>query len=73
MKQPPGFEDPSKPDYVYKIKKAIYGLKQAPRAWFDKFSLFLLDFGFACSFPDPSLFVYHKGSDVSISFSVLMT
>ena len=64
MKQPPGFEDPEKKDYVCKHKKAIYGLRQAPRAWFDKFSNFLLDFGFACSFPDPSLFIYHRGSDV---------
>lgn len=64
MKQPPGFEDPETPDYVCKLKKAIYGLKQAPRAWFDKFSMFLLDFGFACSFSDPSLFIYHRGSDV---------
>lgn len=64
MKQPPGFEDPYKPDYVCKLKKAIYGLKHAPRAWFDNFTLFLIDFGFFCSFPDPSLFVYHRGSDV---------
>lgn len=64
MIQPPCFEDPDKPDYVCKLKKASYGLKQAPRAWFDKFSLFLIDFGFVCSFPDPSLFVYHRGSDV---------
>ncbi|XP_033143560.1 uncharacterized mitochondrial protein AtMg00810 [Brassica rapa] len=64
MKQPPGFEDPEKPDYVWRLKKAIYGLKQAPRAWFDKFSSFLLDFGFQCSFPDPSLFIFHHGSDV---------
>ena len=64
MKQPPGFEDLERPDYVWHLKKAIYGLKQAPRAWFDKFSDFLLAFGFQCSFPDPSLFIYHKGSDV---------
>ena len=64
MKQPPCFEDPKKPDYVWRLKKALYGLKQAPRAWFDKFSNFLLDFGFQCSFPDPFLFIYHRGSDV---------
>ena len=39
-------------------------MKQAPRAWFDKFSNFLLEFGFQCSFPDPSLFIYHQGTDV---------
>ncbi|KAI3715584.1 hypothetical protein L6452_22570 [Arctium lappa] len=30
--QPPGFENPSYPDRVYKLKKALYGLHQAPRA-----------------------------------------
>jgi hypothetical protein len=34
MKQPPGFEDPSRPRYHYKLYKALYGLKQAPRAWY---------------------------------------
>jgi len=29
MMQPPGFKDFSKPDYVYRLRKAIYGLKQA--------------------------------------------
>ncbi|GJW32509.1 putative ribonuclease H-like domain-containing protein [Tanacetum coccineum] len=30
--QPPGFEDPTFPDKVYKVEKALYGLHQAPRA-----------------------------------------
>lgn len=63
MKQPPGFEDSSHPHYVCKLRKAIYGLKQAPRAWFDKFSSFLLEFGFKCTTQDPSLFVYLNGQD----------
>lgn len=53
MVQPPGYVDKQRPDYVCRLKKAIYGLKQAPRAWFDKFSTFLMNFGFQCSFPDP--------------------
>lgn len=64
MKQPPGFEDKAHPDYVCLLHKAIYGLKQAPRAWFDKFSSFLLEFGFKCNVKDPSLFVYQKKKDV---------
>ena len=61
MKQPPGFKNPEHPDYVCLLHKAIYGLKEAPRAWFDKFSPFLLSFGFICSVKDPSLFIYHHG------------
>ena len=64
MRQPPGFEDKEHPDYVCHLHKAIYGLKQAPRAWFDKFSSYLLEFGFTCNVKDPSLFVYRKGKDV---------
>ncbi|GJW60444.1 retrovirus-related pol polyprotein from transposon TNT 1-94 [Tanacetum coccineum] len=30
--QPPGFIDFAKPNYVYKLKKALYGLKEAPKA-----------------------------------------
>ena len=29
--QPPGFADPSHPDYVCLLQKSLYGLKQAPR------------------------------------------
>ncbi|GJW65851.1 retrovirus-related pol polyprotein from transposon TNT 1-94 [Tanacetum coccineum] len=31
--QPSGFIDFVKPNYVYKLKKALYGLKKAPKAW----------------------------------------
>jgi hypothetical protein len=27
VEQPKGFIDPSQPDHVYKLKKALYGLK----------------------------------------------
>ncbi|KAK1601470.1 hypothetical protein QYE76_016922, partial [Lolium multiflorum] len=32
MRQPPGYVDSSRSDYVCKLQKALYGLKQAPRA-----------------------------------------
>lgn len=61
MRQPPGFEDKDHPEYVCLLHKSIYGLKQVPRAWFNKFSSYILEFGFVCNSGDPSLFVYQKG------------
>ncbi|CAB78643.1 reverse transcriptase like protein [Arabidopsis thaliana] len=64
MLQPAGFVNKEKPTHVCHLHKALYGLKQAPRAWFDKFSNYLLEFGFNCSIKDPSLFIYLKGNDL---------
>ena len=58
MEQTPGYVDPCYPNHVYRLNKALYGLKQGPQAWFHYFSTFLLQFGFCCSWADPSLFVY---------------
>jgi hypothetical protein len=46
VKQPPGFEDPKRPNHVYKLSKVLYGLKQAPRAWYECLKDFLLKQGF---------------------------
>ena len=56
--------DKTKPDHVCLLHKSLNGLKQSPHAWFDKFSSFLLEFGFKCSVKDPSLFIYSKGKNV---------
>ncbi|KAG7594152.1 Reverse transcriptase RNA-dependent DNA polymerase [Arabidopsis thaliana x Arabidopsis arenosa] len=66
MNQPPGFHDPENPAHVWKLHKAVYGLKQAPREWFNKFSTFLLQYGFECSLKDPSLFVYYRDNELII-------
>ena len=45
--QPKGFEDPTYPRYVYKLKKALYGLKQALRAWYERLSNYLVNKGYS--------------------------
>lgn len=37
LTQPPRFEDPTHPEYVCQLHKALYELKQEPRAWYLKF------------------------------------
>ncbi|KAH9688658.1 hypothetical protein KPL70_015204 [Citrus sinensis] len=63
IRQPQGFEDKRKPQYVCKLKKALYGLKQAPRAWYNKLSSALKDWGFKNSISDTSLFFINKDGD----------
>lgn len=60
MEQLPSFIDPQLPKHVCCLHKAISGLKQAPRAWFQRFSHFLLQYGFQCSRTDSSLFVFSR-------------
>lgn len=66
MSQPQGFTDPTKPHHVCQLYKALYGLKQAPRAWYSPFSSFLISRGFILSFIDPSLFVHHSKTGLTI-------
>jgi transposase InsO family protein len=63
MRQPPGFEDPEHPDWVWKLLKAIYGLKQAGRQWNKTLDDFLRKegFNFVRSEADYSLYVLRKG------------
>jgi hypothetical protein len=61
MKQPPGYEDKTKKNYVCKLDKALYGLKQAPRAWYSRLSNKLQSLGFQPSKADTSIFFFNKG------------
>jgi histone deacetylase 1/2 len=64
MRQPLGYEDKEKPEYVCKLHKALYGLKQAPRAWHARLSRKLQKLGFKPSKADTSPFYYREGSHV---------
>lgn len=66
VKQPPGFEDPTLTDHVFKLKKALYGLKQVPRAWYDRLSSFLLENDFMRGKVDTTLFRREVGKDFII-------
>ena len=56
VQQPPGFENPNFPDFVYRLFKALYGLKKAPRAWYDTLSQFLIENHFKKDTIDKTLF-----------------
>ncbi|KAI3707342.1 hypothetical protein L6452_25781 [Arctium lappa] len=62
--QPPGFENPSYPDRVYKLKKALYGLHQAPRAWYDTLSTYLLVDGFERGIIDKTFFIKRSKKNI---------
>jgi len=56
VEQPLGFVDPTHPDFVYKLYKALYSLKQTPRAWYERLSIFLISNDFVKGKVDTTLF-----------------
>ncbi|KAK6146181.1 hypothetical protein DH2020_020050 [Rehmannia glutinosa] len=64
VEQPPGFEQKTLEDKVYKLKKALYGLKQAPRAWYDTLSQLLTENGFTKGKVDRTLFRIQDGKSI---------
>ncbi|KAK6153486.1 hypothetical protein DH2020_013125 [Rehmannia glutinosa] len=64
VEQPPGFEQKTLGDKVYKLNKALYGLKQAPRAWYDTLSQFLIENGFTKGKVDRTLFRIQDGESI---------
>ncbi|GJX90360.1 retrovirus-related pol polyprotein from transposon TNT 1-94 [Tanacetum coccineum] len=64
--QPPGFIDFTKPNYVYKLKKALYALKQAPKAWYDRLKAFLIKHNYSMGMVDNTLFTKKKDFNLII-------
>jgi hypothetical protein len=72
VEEPPGFEDPTKPNHMYKLSKALYGLKQAPRAWYERLRDFLLSKSFKIGKVDTTLFTKKIGIDIFSLFVKFM-
>ncbi|GJV76150.1 retrovirus-related pol polyprotein from transposon TNT 1-94 [Tanacetum coccineum] len=64
--QPPGFIDFQKPNYVYKLKKALYDLQQAPKAWYDRLKAFLIKHEYSMGMVDNTLFTKKSKSHLII-------
>ncbi|GJW53351.1 copia protein [Tanacetum coccineum] len=64
--QPSGFIDFAKPNYAYRLKKALYCLKQAPKAWYDRLKSFLIKHDYSMGKVDNTLFTKKKDSNLII-------
>ncbi|GJW25867.1 putative ribonuclease H-like domain-containing protein [Tanacetum coccineum] len=67
--QPLSFVDPSHPNKVYKVIKALYGLHQAPRAWYETLSSFLMKNRFRRGTIDKTLFIKKNKSGIIFQMS----
>ncbi|KAG9442739.1 hypothetical protein H6P81_018593 [Aristolochia fimbriata] len=67
VEQPKGFEDPRKPDCVYRLTKALYGLKQAPRAWYERLTNFLCSKGFTRGGVYKTLFIKKRDHELTLA------
>ena len=71
VQQPPGFEHPNFPEFVYRLFKVLYGLKQEPRAWYDTLSQFLIENHFTRGTIDKTLFHRNfNGSSIFVQIYV---
>ena len=66
VEQPPGFEDPKKPNHVYKLSKPLDSLKQAPRAWYERLWVFIISKGFKIGKVDNTLFTKTIDKDLFV-------
>jgi len=60
MRQPQGFVEKGKEDYVWRLIKALYGLKQAGLEWYKLFSGYLKQIGFKQLLSDPCYFIHYE-------------
>ncbi|KAF9799838.1 hypothetical protein IEO21_10490 [Rhodonia placenta] len=66
MRQPPGFAQPNREHWLWKLLKALYGLKQAGRLWYQKVCELLAEFGLTRSQYDLGVFFCFDGTIIII-------
>ena len=66
LQQPPGFFNPSYPNYCYKLRKAVYGLKQALNTWYEMLTDFLKRSGFQRGILNTTLFQISNGKHLML-------
>ena len=70
IKQPIGFIDLNKPDFVFKLNKALYGLKQSARLWYNTLKEILVTkLGFIVLQTENSIFI-NKSLNIYISLYI---
>lgn len=62
MTQPPVFEDPAHPDWVFKVTCTIYCLKKSPQKWNLELDAALVSLGLQRSSYDPLLYLKLQGN-----------
>lgn len=67
LKKPCDFSDPTYPDHVFKLRKALYSLKQAPRAWHERLTEFLVNNGYVRGVVDKTLFIRKQEGNLVVA------
>jgi len=67
VEQPKEFIDPSFPNHVFKLRKALYGLKHAPKVWYERFPEFLVNNGYNKGDIDKILFVKNDRGELMVA------
>lgn len=68
VKQPPVFEDPNHPNYMFKLHMTLYGLKQTSTIWYERLSSFLVSQRFKRGNVDTTLFTKCEKNNLTIVY-----
>ena len=66
LKQPEGFVDVDRHDWLWRLSKAVYGLLNAGYLWYIEFTSCLMSIGFSRCEHEPCLFILRKETDFMV-------